>query len=148
MKSEGKIKQKLKQVRFRHLKKRIEISLKQVPHNCVHNERHIVLNSDNPDPVGLCMYNSEATEQWGGVICDDEIEGCIKQAQECPFFVASKSKEETTEEFRILVEGEVGSLANEYPDVAALQWILQEEYPFELSWWQKVRLFFKGVPRG
>ena len=94
------------------------------------------------------MYNSEATEQWGGVICDDEIEGCIKQAQDCPFFVASKSKEETTEEFRILVEGEVGSLANEYPDVAALQWILQEEYPFELSWWQKVRLFFKGVPRG
>jgi len=147
MKSEGKIKQKLKQVRFRHLKKRIDVSLKKVPRNCVHNERHVVLNSDNPEPVGLCMYNSETPEQWGGVICDDEIDGCIKQAQDCPFFVASKSKGAITEEFQTLIDGEVGPLASEYPDVAALQWMLKEEYPFELSWWQKLRLFFKGKPR-
>ena len=148
MKSEGKLKQKLKQVRFRHLKKRIEISLKQVPHNCVHNEKHVVLNSEDPNPVGLCMYNSDTPEEWGGVICDGEIRGCLEQAQGCPFFVARKSKAAVTEEFQELMDGDVGVLASEYPDIAALQWALDDEQPFQLTWWQRVLLFFKGKPRG
>lgn len=142
MRTEADIRQKLKQVQYRHLKKLLQANFKQRPCNCVYNEVHLPLNSLHGKPVGLCMYSAEAPDDWQGVICDEDFGG-IQQARECGLFQPHKTKLEIRTEFHnLMTTADIGEVAAQYPDIAAMMWVLDER-PYEPTLWQRFLLWWK-----
>lgn len=123
MRSQGKIQQQLKQVIYRHLQRRLRINFKQRPHTCLHN-RQVILSEDSH--VSLCGFLS-STGEPRHVPCDIRIPGCEEMARSCPLWEPLKSKEEVKSEFYALLHsGDRGLIAAEYPDIAALMWVLDD----------------------
>jgi hypothetical protein len=123
VKEEGAIKHKLKQVRFRHLKKRVEAALKPTPEACLHN-RALVHPLSDDTPVGVCIHPDQ---EAGENLCDAAWEGCAK-AKQCPLFTPRVSKEEAKVQFKdSLAEMDFAEIAFLYPDMAALMWVLGQE---------------------
>lgn len=142
MKTESEIRNRLKNLRIRYVKKFIEKSQKQLPHNCKFNYEHFEKISDNSIPteyersprinktlviiqsevpIRLCTYGSENLSKWNGdIICDSE-----DVSMNCSWFKAKISEDEAVEEFKQLVSNDEMVLEL-YPDVAALQWALGE----------------------
>jgi tetrahydromethanopterin S-methyltransferase subunit B len=113
IKGDGEVRQKLKQVRFRHLKREIESCVKVTARNCIHNVPLQVRGVE----VGFCALKH--------VICD-VAEG-KDHAQECPNFGLRASKDEVKAAFQSLMDAPVHEVAAKYPDVAALTWVLESE---------------------
>jgi hypothetical protein len=112
-KGDGEVRQKLKQVRFRHLKREIESCVKVTARNCIHNAPLQVRGVE----VGFCALKH--------VICD-VAEG-KDHAQECPNFGLRASKDDVKAAFQSLMDAPVHEVAAKYPDVAALTWVLESE---------------------
>lgn len=128
MKSEGQIKQKVKQVIFRHRKAYMKRGLSKRPENCIHNHRvTLPVHMANRASLGVCGYCGE--DGPNNVVCDSTMGG-DKQAAECPYFQERSSAEDLKEEFnrKLGLDGEkpveIGYIAKEYPDVAALLWVM------------------------
>lgn len=121
MREEATIRQRLKQVLFRHLQKKLRANFKKLPHTCKHNRAYRV---DGDASVGVC----HAAKSPGRLICDSRIGGCVEWVKtKCPWWEAKKSKEQIKREFSELIEsGERGRIASEYPDVIALKWVLDD----------------------
>lgn len=141
MRTEAHIRQKLKQAQYSHFKALLSANYKKRPCNCAYNQEHASLNSDKP-PVRLCMFGSDHTEEWQGVICDEDFGG-KKLARDCTFFKPHKTKLELRTEFNTLMESsDLGTIAEQYPDVAALMWVLNERGASFTSW-QKLLLWWQ-----
>lgn len=127
MRTAGSIRHQLKQVSYRHLKKRLERGLRPRPENCQFNRtmRHPKLSAAGEPPCGVCIH----ADQQGEVLCDSAWGG-IEKAKNCPLFVNKVSKDSIKEGFRgWLATATLAEVASEYPDMAALLWVLQEEAP-------------------
>jgi hypothetical protein len=134
VKSAGAIKHKLNQVRFRHMKKRIEAELRRAPGNCTFNA--VVQPPTSPDGevrnghgfgVGLCLYGAGDPSTWKPTFCDERVDGGAR-AKDCGLFCPRKSKDRVKEEFRRELDGmTLPEVAFRYPDMAALIWVLDEE---------------------
>ena len=112
----SKVKQKLKQVKFRHLKTYLSENLKADPRNCTHNE---ITTSDKGE-VGVCAY--EGSKLYGSV-CD--VFFGRDRSKDCGLFCPKRSKEELKKEFYEFIDNsEIGLVAKEFPDVTALIWVL------------------------
>lgn len=124
MRTEGQIKQKLKQVMFRHLQKLLRAKVfRKRPDTCKHNQ----LSSANGPKVWLC-YSRDPNVNYR--ICDTRFEDCLKFALVCPCWETKLSKARVQEDFQILMEsGDRGVIASEFPDIAALLWVLGEDVP-------------------
>lgn len=132
MKSESATKHKLKQVRFRHLKKRVAAGLKELPENCGHNHE-FMHPLTNGTPTGMCICPAQTGER----LCD-RAWGGIEKAKSCPHFQAKQTKDEIKSEFASALEGmSFAQVAYHFPDMAALMWTLGEETA-EADW--------EGVP--
>lgn len=120
MRSEGQVRHKLKQVLFRHLQKKLRLAFRHRPDTCLHNQ---TLEGDD-FRASVC-----GCEKGGsGKICDARLPVSLEQAQICPWWEPLKSKDDFKAEFRKLIESSERSvIATEYPDVAALLWILDED---------------------
>lgn len=120
MKTEGQIKQKLKQVLFRHKKGFLQEHLKVCPENCIHNKPiQIPLASRL---VGFCHH----PQQKDPTVCDS-YSAIFNKAEGCPLFTVSKEAESLKQDFQSLYEDNkehLGLLAEDYPDLAALLWVL------------------------
>ena len=113
MKTEGQIRQQLKQVVFRHFQRRLKASFRRIPGSCINNE--------TSGKVGICGFLSKDVI----VVCDSDIEGGIERAKTCPYWKPRKTRGEMKAEFRDLIKsGDKGRIAAQYPDVAALLWVL------------------------
>jgi len=142
MRTEADIRQKLKQVQYRHLKKLLEANFRQRPCNCAYNEVHLPRNSHHGKPVGLCMFSAEDPEDWQGVICDEELGG-VALARECNLFRPHKTKLEIKAEFHdLMTNADIGTVAAQYPDIAAMMWVLDERV-YEPTLWQRFLLWWK-----
>lgn len=122
MKSESATRHKLKQVRFRHLKKRLAAALKERPENCAHNHsfKHPLTNGTL---TGMCL----CPEQEGDRLCDPDWGG-MEKAKSCPLFQPQQTKDEVKDDFNAeLIEMSFAQIAYSYPDLAALMWVLGEE---------------------
>jgi hypothetical protein len=129
VKTEGQIKQKVKQVIFRNRKAFIRHGLARHPENCTYNERvSLPVHMSNRATLRICGYCPEG-DTPNNVVCDASMGG-ERQAAECPYFEAHRSAASLKEEFNDLlgIEGgtpkEIGVIAKEYPEIAALLWVL------------------------
>ncbi len=117
MKSEGAIKHKLKQVRYRLTQKAIRNARSKKPCNCKYSG--MVRGSASEELFYVCLLDAQKPKDWDGTICDPSI------PPKCPFFQPSKTKEEVEVEiWEILNSGDMGRIASHYPDAAALLWVL------------------------
>jgi hypothetical protein len=127
MKSEGNIRQKLKQAKYRHRQKFMEKALKRKPCNCKFNRS--LSNVPNPFPYrgwGFCSLYIDDPEEWQGLICDDRMDK-TNQAPDCPKFEFVLDPDELKDAFKDKFDSfSIGEIAAEYPDVAALMWVLDE----------------------
>lgn len=128
MNSPGAIRHKLKQVIYRHLKRRLETDLAERPENCVYN--HTVMDPYNqahdrfPAPLHVCIHTDMEVR-----LCDSRWGGNEK-AKNCPYFRASQDKDEVKDEFKEFMRtAPLPEIAAEYPDVAALMWVLGDDAP-------------------
>jgi len=127
MKSEGQIRQKVKQVIFRHRKEHVRQGLVKRPTNCRYNEEvRLPANMANRATIRVCGYHP--AEYRNNVVCDSSMGG-DPQATECPYFQPLHSPEDLKEEFnaKLGLNGttvEIGVIAKEYPDIAALMWVM------------------------
>ena len=113
----SKIKQKLKQIKFRHLKKYLSENLKEDSRNCVHNES---VESDEKGIVCVCGYEGS---RYYSQICDSFYNNEL--AETCGLFCPKKDKDVLKKEFlSFMAESSRGQIAKEFPDVTALLWVL------------------------
>lgn len=119
MKTENQIRHKLKQVLFRHLQKKIRAIFR--PSGCTYNKPGKFCEQT----VGMCNYPNRGKHL---IVCDSEVDGCIQQVSECSWFKASRSKEDIKTQFKELAgdPAKRGQMAFEYPDAAALMWVLDD----------------------
>jgi hypothetical protein len=143
LKSAGAIRHKINQIRFRHLKKRLEAELRQTPGNCAFNvtvpqpilptgQFHngtpigVPLPTGDPSPVGfgLCLFGAGDIVKWKPTFCDEQVDGGLR-AKKCSDFCPRRAKEQVKAEFaRELGEMSLAEVAYNYPDLAALIWVL------------------------
>ncbi len=129
MKSEAKVRRKLKQVIFRHLKKRLQTTLRKRPENCLYNRQpstHPKLKPITGLPR-VCIHVEQA-----GAVCDTSHPNSADY-KGCPYFKPSKSESEVRKEFIELAKSPRDRVAEHMPDAAALMWVLEQE---------------EGVPQG
>ena len=121
MKTEGAVRHKLKQVRFRYLKRRLEQSLVRSSENCVHNGA-----LDGADGVRVCFVQMDLASKQG-FVCDSRFQGCAR-APTCPKFALRQDKSEVKAEFYgELEQMNFPEIAFNYPDMAALLWVLSND---------------------
>lgn len=138
MHSKKEVKKKLRDVKGKYLSDRYQDKLAKKPCNCHYNYRHVLVNAEGEEvEIGLCMLDASDTEEWEGFICDDE-----ETAKNCPYFDCKNSRESIKQEFEEDLEDEV-VVANQYKDIAALQWVLQQKaYTWDLKWYQVLWTWF------
>jgi hypothetical protein len=128
VKSEGQLKQKAKQIIFRHRKAYVQRGLAKRPENCSHNRKvSLPVHMANRATLSVCGYCPDDGAP-NNVVCDSTMGG-DRQAGECPFFEARRTAEALKDEFnrKLGLNGhavEIGYIAKEYPDVAALLWVM------------------------
>lgn len=127
MKREGQIRQQLKQVIYRHRKRYVTEGLKQKPVNCKHNDVvRLPVHTANRATIRVCRFQNG--QGWNNRVCDSSMGG-DEQAQECPYFDCKNTPKGLKEEFssQLGLDGTPvvkGILARDYPDIAALLWVL------------------------
>lgn len=116
MKTEAEVRHKLAQVRFRHLKRELRTHLSRKPSNCKHNGRVFLPVLGN---VGICLAKTATSERQ---ICDS---GLDNQAPDCSLFECGRTKEELRTEFDdFLANSDRAHIAERFPDLVALLWVL------------------------
>ena len=125
MRDSSTIRQKLKQVLVRHLQKRLKEVLRRRPRTCLHN--HTFDLGRPGDEVGMCFYLLNDGKPRT-VPCDERVKGHgVDQAKHCPYWEPRRGKEDVRAEFRSTLEsGNLAVIAAEFPDAAALMWVLEE----------------------
>lgn len=130
MKTEGQVRQQLKQVLFRHLQKELRELFRKTPESCKHN-RPFQSTEDPNLMVQICGLRWDSDRILLG--CDSRLD-CLVQAQKCTLWVPIRDKETVKKEFHDLMEsGDKGRIAARYPDAAALLWVLEGDVMPEVS---------------
>lgn len=139
MHSGDKIEKKLKEVKKNYLAREYRDKLHRCPVNCEYNYRHTTLDSEGKEvEVGLCMLGSDNSEEWQGLICDDE-----ETAKNCPYFTGKHTRDSIQKDFEESLDDEI-IVANNYKDIAALSWVLgKKDYSWDLTLKQRVWLYIQ-----
>jgi len=117
MKTEKSIQHKIKQVKYRVIKKAIRNGLSKKPCNCKNSG--LVRGSASDPLFYVCLLDADKPQEWEGTICDQSVPNT------CPFFENNKTKEQIESEIeQMLSSGDMGAIASIYPDIAALLWVL------------------------
>ena len=144
MKPEGSVRHKLKQVRFRYLKKDLEQSLSVCSKNCMWN-RSVSVGTTT---VGICGHG-----KYANTLCDDAAsEGA--NPTECSEYKPRFTKSEVKEAFYGQLDNStLPEIAYRYPDMAALLWVLSdddddvpEHNPDEFNFVQPIKTVYVEVP--
>lgn len=125
MRSESEIRQKLKQVLFRYRKKKIDAVFRKTPDTCRHNATLEPRDGYGAGGVRACFHTVDGVPR--GVVCDIRYDNGLR-ARGCPLWEPRGNKEAENSRFRrILESGNMGLVAKEFPDAAALMWVLNED---------------------
>jgi hypothetical protein len=132
-----KIKDRLKQCKYQHLKKIYAKNLSKLPENCKYN-REIKL--PNRSTLNICGFNFEDSYA---------VDLCYKQehARDCNAFCARKTKEELYSDFiKDISDEQVRS--TKYKDINTLYWVCPElageDFPESIGVANRITSFFKN----
>lgn len=118
----GQVRQKLKQVLYRHLQRKLRNNFKKLPESCKHNRKESL--GKTGQYVGVCRHPNR-DEGPRGRVCDSRVFGCDTVARMCSWWAPLRHKDDIKTEFRdFLRNSSRGQIAAEYPDAAALMWVL------------------------
>lgn len=118
MQLESKIRHRLKLLRLRYLEKAIRKVISRRPENCLYNN---LTDTGSPIPVRICTNPNPG---FCGAVCDESYGGANIAAR-CNQFDSRISAETAKAEFhRFLLEASTEELAQRYPDIMALLWVL------------------------
>lgn len=121
MRKESAIRQQLKQVKYRHLRRLLRDNFKREPRRCRFNGEVKGLTYQ----IGVCLYDADVPRDWAGMICDKQ-EGGTEIAKNCEWFQAQADKKQVTDEFEdFLLNSDLPEIAQDYSDIAALMWVLE-----------------------
>jgi hypothetical protein len=154
MRSRTDIEERVRFLLCAELTRRVEEAENRLPHLCRYNHRQPLdtrkMVEDMPNDtynrtadqhglpvvqtIGLCMLGAENPEEWLGNICEDPID-----AQRCPYFDPSASKESIYRLFRENVL-DVEWVRAHMPELYGLLWTLDTRGP-NLPLWK--RIWFK-----
>lgn len=124
MKTEAQIRDKLRQVKFRHLKRAIRTGVSRKPCNCENNG---LVNMENGSTMGICLLGAGQDGYWQGILCD-EARGGLRLAEGCEDFCPLRTPQGIRQEFDdFLKHSSRAVIAESYPDIAAILWVLDEE---------------------
>lgn len=124
MKTRGQLIQKIKQVRFRYMKKFIDKCMSKASQNCVYN-RKSSLTIEGVSSVCLCGFNME-NRDWVADPCDKRLNP--DKATNCDQFLLLNTKDELKEEFNTSIDAlPLPAIASKFPDLAALLWVLSDD---------------------
>ncbi len=157
MKTQADIEDRIRFLLCEELTRRVNEAQTRLPHLCVHNHRQPLDTrktvEDVPNEtynrttdrnglpvintIGLCMLGSDDPETWQGTICEDPID-----AQRCPYFDPSVSKESIYQRFKENVGDPEWVRAN-MPELYGLLWTLDNGHGPSLPWWK--RLWFRAL---
>lgn len=113
MKSAGQTFQKMKQVRYRHIKREIEGLLRKTPRNCANNSQLQTKSGS----LGVCKLDCQ--------LCDEQAND---RFETCEDFSPSHSREEVKASLQNFFSSRsIPEISVRYPDVAALLWVLEGE---------------------
>jgi hypothetical protein len=117
MRTEGEISYRLKQVIFRHLKKKLKGLFKRHASRCIHN-----VAPDEGHSLHVCNFTQNG-------ICDSDVGYCQDQINTCKDYETRDiylEKEGIKKEFRELLLSDRSVIVQHYPDIAALMWVLDD----------------------
>ncbi len=160
MKTKDDILKRLKKLRIRYANKYVAKSQLRVHTNCIHNMKLsppknkykseqidssisprkqvtlVIIQTD--EPIGMCMHNSHDANKWAGNICDsDDV------SDSCGLFSPKMSIDTAKNSFLESLQDDEYVFDN-YRDMATLQWVIGERiYSYELSWLERIFLWFK-----
>lgn len=118
MQPESKIRHRLKLLRLRYLEKAIRKATSRRPENCLYNNP---TDTGSPIPVRICTNPNPG---FCGAVCD-ETYGGANLAARCSQFDSRISADTAKAEFhKFLLEAPTEELAQRYPDIMALLWVL------------------------
>ena len=118
MQPESKIRHRLKLLRLRYLEKAIRKAISRRPENCLYNN---LTDTGSPIPVRICTNPNPG---FCGAVCD-ETYGGANIAAKCNQFDSRISADIAKSEFhKFLLEAPTEELAQRYPDIMALLWVL------------------------
>lgn len=120
MKPEGAVRQKLKQVRFRHAKRELDAALTRTSSTCEHNA---ILDVFGVGEVGVCTLNR-------GVVCDAARDTDL--AIGCASYSCKYTRDGMKEALNGAFNAPISEVAVKYPDAAALMWVLTDERPTDV----------------
>lgn len=113
MKSPGQTYQKMKQARFRHVKREIENLLKQTSRNCTQNTQA----RSTTGSIGICKLDCQT--------CDPQVQD---RSETCGKFTQTHGREDVKKSLQDFFSlRTIPEIAVRYPDVAALLWVLDGE---------------------
>ncbi len=133
MKKAGEVGQKLKQVKFRHIKRELDKLLQTKSVNCRFNY-FLKTGSKNENKLlsllGGGVYICKCPD-LDSRICDSRLEDA-DAAQNCSFFSLRHDKEKIKDSLKeFFKDRSVSEIAIRFPDVASLLWVLEDD-DFEL----------------
>ena len=125
MQDRATVQHKLRQVIFRHLQYLLRQALRPRPQTCSNNVGRTLQPGVE---IRLCKCLETETPTPYDQVCDIRLGG-VEKAKTCEFWRPLKSKGALRQEFqakmdRLIKAPDRGPLAAEYPDVAALIWVL------------------------
>lgn len=129
MKKAGEVGQKLKQVKYRHIKRELEKLLEKKSVNCrfnyflkpgTQNENKLI------NLLGGGVYTCKCPD-LDSRICDNRLED-KDSANTCPYFSLRHDKDKIKESLKdFFKDRSVSEIAIRFPDVASLLWVLEDD---------------------
>ena len=124
MRSPGVVYRKLKEAKYQHLVELYKKHLKKSPQNCKYNYKYVFLDVDgNQKEMRICLYSQnreEGLEPFRIDLCE-----VLRHVQQCNAFILKNTRESV----KILFEKELKDIkikAVKYPDICALEWVLEK----------------------
>jgi len=133
---EKKVKNKLKQLKYQHLKKIYSKKLSITPENCKYNKE---IRLPNRSKLNVCGFNFEETY---------EVDLCYKSehASDCNAFCVRKTKEELGTQFNADVKDEQ-IRATLFKDINTIYWLypdlVLEDFPEKTRWYHAILKLFR-----
>lgn len=129
MKTSGEVGQKLKQVKFRHIKRELEKLLETKSVNCRFNYFLKPGTQNDNKLINLLGGGVHICKcpDLDSRICDNRLED-KDNATTCPYFSLRHDKEKIKESLKEFFKGRsISEIAIRFPDVASLLWVLEDD---------------------